>query len=121
MQRLDAVATVQAIAAVPLLVLVPVLSFGEFGSWHSWIPVLYLGLVPMAMGHGLFGWSLGVLKASTVTLFTLVEPLVAALLAVIVVGERLTVSGWIGLGLVLVGLVVLSRPQHEGTRPRAAA
>ena len=116
--RLAAVATVQGVAALPLLCLVPLLSGGEFGIWQSWIPVLYLGLIPMAVGHGLFGWSLGVLRTSTVTLFTLVEPMVASLLAVALVGERLTVSGWTGLALLLAGLAVLSWPERAHAHAR---
>ena len=65
----------------------------------------YISLVPMFLGYVLFGYGLTRLSPSTATTVTLLEPAVAALLAVLVVGERLTPLGWIG--LVLIGLVLL--------------
>lgn len=49
-------------------------------------------------------------KASTAITITLFEPVVAALLAVWVVGERLGVQGWIGIVLILLCLVVITLP-----------
>ena len=70
------------------------------------VPLVEVGAA--AIGHALFGWSLAALSASTVTLYTLLEPAVATVLAVWILGERLTAGGWAGLSLVLLGLVVLS-------------
>lgn len=70
----------------------------------------YMALVPMFLGYFLFGIGLARLRPSTVTAITLVEPAVAALLAVVVVGERLVPLGWFGLALLVVslGLLVLA-------------
>ena len=70
--------------------------------------VLYLALGPMLLAYVLFGTGLRGLRSSTVTVITLLEPLVATLLAVLIVGERLTSVGWVGLALILVGLAVVS-------------
>ena len=70
--------------------------------------VLYLALGPMLLAYVLFGTGLRGLRSSTVTVITLLEPLVATLLAVLIVGERLTPVGWVGLALILVGLAVVS-------------
>lgn len=68
----------------------------------------YMALVPMFLGYVLFGIGLARIPARSATTITLVEPAVAALLAVIVVGERFGVGGWIGLGLVGAALVVVA-------------
>jgi DME family drug/metabolite transporter len=49
------------------------------------------------------------MPASRAAVFTLFEPVVAVILAVVFVGEVLMPIGWLGLVVVLVGLGVLSR------------
>ena len=73
---------------------------------------LYLALGPMFVAYLLFGAGLRTVSSSRATTVTLLEPVVATLLAVLVVGERLAPPGWLGLALVLVGVaaVVTSRP-----------
>jgi DME family drug/metabolite transporter len=70
----------------------------------------YMVLVPMFVGYLCFGYGLSRTRASTATTLTLLEPAVAALLAVIVVGERLSTAGWAGLAAIGVALVVLTTP-----------
>ncbi|MEZ5085019.1 MAG: DMT family transporter [Tessaracoccus sp.] len=68
----------------------------------------YMAMVPMFLGYLLFGFGLARVPASTATTITLTEPAVAALLAVLIVGERLSPLGWLGLGLVAVVLLILA-------------
>ncbi|WIB16025.1 EamA family transporter [Curtobacterium sp. MCPF17_050] len=79
----------------------------------------YMALVPMFAGYVLFGYGLSQVPASTATTLTLIEPAVAAILAVLVVGEQLTVVGWVGLGLIGVVLVILTTAPT--TKPGAKA
>jgi DME family drug/metabolite transporter len=67
----------------------------------------YLAVGPMFAAYLLFGFGLRHLRSSVATTITLIEPLVATLLAVLVVGERLEVIGWIGLALIFAGIAVL--------------
>jgi DME family drug/metabolite transporter len=67
----------------------------------------YLAIGPMFVAYLLFGVGLRGIRSSTVTTITLLEPVVATVLAVTVVGERLAPIGWVGLVLVLAGLTVL--------------
>jgi DME family drug/metabolite transporter len=46
--------------------------------------------------------------ASRAAVFTLFEPVVAVVLAVLVVGEVITPLGWVGLVIVLIGLGFLT-------------
>jgi DME family drug/metabolite transporter len=76
-------------------------------SWTNFGVGAYMALVPMFAGYVLFGWGLARVRASTATGLSLVETVVAAVLAVLVVGERLPVTGWIGAAAVLAGMVFL--------------
>lgn len=67
----------------------------------------YLAIGPMFVAYLLFGVGLRSIRSSTVTTITLLEPVVATVLAVVIVGERLAPIGWVGLGMVLAGLAVL--------------
>jgi DME family drug/metabolite transporter len=82
------------------------------------ITALYLGVVPTALAYVLFVRALGRLSAATVTTLVLAEPLVATLLGVAVLDERLAASAIVGCALVLAGLVVLASGAQA---PRATA
>jgi DME family drug/metabolite transporter len=66
----------------------------------------YLAIVPMAISYLLFGYGLRALSASVATTLALAEPVVATLLAVLVVGEHLTALAWAGLLLVGLGISI---------------
>lgn len=68
----------------------------------------YMALVPMFLGYLLFGFGLTRVSSSTATTVTLTEPAVATILAVLIVGERLTVLGWTGLGIIAAVLLILT-------------
>lgn len=79
-------------------------------SAQSLTVAAYMALVPMFLGYFLFGLGLARVRPSTATTLTLTEPAVAAVLAVVVVGERMNAAGWVGLALIGVGLVLLTVP-----------
>jgi hypothetical protein len=69
---------------------------------------VYMALVPMFAGYVLFGWGLARVRASAATTISLAETVVAAILAVLVVGERLPALAWAGAALVTGSLFVLT-------------
>ena len=75
---------------------------------EAFLVAAYMALVPMFFGYLLFGFGLTRVSASTATTVTLTEPAVAAVLAVVVVGERLATAGWVGLGIVGGALLILA-------------
>ena len=95
------------LGALPLLVVLAVLGAPLLDSWLSVGLTAYLALGPMLVAYVLFGIGLRTVRSSTATTITLLEPVFATVLAVLVVGERLTVVGWAGFVLVLGGLAVL--------------
>lgn len=67
---------------------------------------IYMAVVPMFLGYRLFGFGLNFVDASKATLITLIEPLVAAALAIVIIGEKFTLVGWLGAALVSVCLLL---------------
>lgn len=68
----------------------------------------YIALVPMFLGYFAFGYGLAKIPASSATTLTLTEPAVATVLAVWIVGERLTPFGWVGMASFGVVLLLLA-------------
>ncbi|CAN5119789.1 EamA family transporter [soil metagenome] len=95
------------LGAVLLLPVLIVTGAPLLQSWGTVGIAAYLALGPMFVAYLLFGVGLRSIRSSSVTTITLLEPVVATVLAVLVVGERLGWIGWVGLGLVLAGLAVL--------------
>lgn len=105
------------------LMLVPVLlATGAplLASWSNAGVGLYMALVPMFTGYVLFGFGLARIPVSTATTLSLLEPAVAAVFAVLVVGEHLPVLGWTGIVLVIACLGVLTVPSRPLRAPRRA-
>jgi drug/metabolite transporter, DME family len=93
-----------AIALAPVLILTggPIL-----GSGLSIGIAAYLAIGPMFLAYLLFGIGVTSIRSSAATTITLIEPLVATVLAVVVVGERLNWSGWLGIALIMAGVTAL--------------
>ena len=73
-------------------------------------------VVTMAVSYGLLYAGLRTTSGSAATVATLVEPLSAALLAALVLGERLTWPALLGGALILAAVVAL-RPAEEQPIP----
>ncbi|WOS37253.1 hypothetical protein RP300_00800 [Oligella urethralis] len=123
MQRqIPARAAMGSIFGIGGLLLMPVLfTTGApfLASWNNAAVGIYMALVPMFLGYLCFGYGLARIQASTATTITLLEPVVAAALAAVIVGERLPTMGWIGVGLIFVCLVCITLPAH--TRKQSLA
>lgn len=103
-----------------LLMPVLVMSGGPFlASWTNAAVGLYMAAVPMFLGYLAFGYGLARVRASMATVITLFEPVVAAILAVLIVGERLPASGWIGVGMVIGCLAIITCPMPRILQSRA--
>jgi DME family drug/metabolite transporter len=77
----------------------------------------YLGAVATALAYSLFFASLSAVRAATVSVVTLAEPLTAAAIAVLVLGERLTWQLVAG-AMVLLGAVLLLARSEARPRPQ---
>ncbi|MBD9528489.1 MULTISPECIES: DMT family transporter [Paracoccus] len=101
------------------LLLMPVLiaTGGPFlQSWNNAAVGIYMALVPMFLGYLAFGYGLARIPASTATTVTLTEPVVAAVFAILIVGERLSAMGWLGVTLIVSCLIVITVPLRMPVR-----
>jgi DME family drug/metabolite transporter len=104
----SAMASLFGVAAIILL---PSLFFtGQnlFTTAENTMMILYIALIPMFLGYLLYGFGLRTIEASTATMISLIEPLVAAILAVWVLDEVFLPIGWLGMGLVCLCLFIQS-------------
>jgi len=76
----------------------------------------YLGAVSTAMAYSLFFASLGAVRATTVSVVTLAEPLTASVIAVLVLGERLTWQLGLGAAVLLGAVLLLARAESRPAR-----
>ena len=124
-RRVDPIALTTAATAVGAVALAPFLGLAAATSERvvtsdafSLTMLTYLGVATMALSYGLLYAGLRTTSGSAATVATLVEPLSAALLAVLLLGERLTVTALIGGGLILAAVVAL-RPTEDLPAPAA--
>jgi len=105
----DSTASMAAMFSGGALLLSPLL-LAHSPAWVATGPglviALYLGIVTVGLAYTLYGIALRHLEAPTVITLTLLEPITAALLGAIVVHEGIRPAGWVGIALVLVGLVL---------------
>lgn len=83
---------------------------GWLASPDGILLALWLGVVTTAVAYLLFGRGLAGLTAATASTVTLAEPVTAALLGLLVLGERLPVTAAAGMGVVAVAIAVLVIP-----------
>jgi DME family drug/metabolite transporter len=102
------------------LLLVPVLIVagpGFLGSAGGLGLALYLGAIPTALAYVLFSRGLRSLTSGETATLVLAEPLTAAALGVVVLGEHPSVAAGAGAALVLAGLAILALPRRRSIEP----
>ncbi len=76
--------------------------------------LVYLGLVPGVIGHGLLNWAVRHVPVHVVSLAVLLEPIGATLLTVIVLGSTVEPTEALGGAVVLLG-IALGVPRSRGS------
>lgn len=103
----------------PLAIAFPVgaVAFAPIALWKGvhydisltgWLLLLYLGVGPSALAYVMFQRGLKDVPATTASVVTLLEPLVAAILAWAMFDERLGWWGWLGAALLIGAIATLS-------------
>jgi len=106
----SSIAVTAVIFCLGALLLLPVLLHGDLG-WllqpRSIAVVLHLGLVATALSYLLFSQGLKTVPVGTAVTLSLAEPMTAATLGLLVLGEQLNVQAIFGISLILTGLLAL--------------
>lgn len=99
--------------ALPLLVVLAVTGGPLVSDFDNLTRGVYLALGPLVLAYLLFGYALTRASASLVTLVTLLEPVFATILAVLLLGEVLPAIGWVGIALLVSGVAVATVPRRS--------
>lgn len=84
----------------------------------SWLLLVYLGTVTMAVAYVLLFAGLRSTTSSSAVVATLLEPVTAVLIAVLLLDERPTAAVVVGALLILVAIATLGRQQEEEPQPQ---
>ena len=119
---LDITTVLPVVFTVAAAVQLPALAFADWG-WLAtdsgrWM-VLYLALVPTVLAYALFNRGLVGVDSATASTVGLVEPLVATVLAVLVLDESLTPVQAVGAVLVGAGVLLAARAPEPYARMEA--
>jgi drug/metabolite transporter, DME family len=82
----------------------------------AWALLAALGLGTTLLANALYYWGLARIEASRAAILASLEPSVAALLALLVFGEALSVLGWVGVLVVTLG-VAAAHAGRAGAEP----
>ncbi|MEN8336446.1 EamA family transporter [Acinetobacter baumannii] len=107
---IDARATMGIVFGVSAFILLPTLFFTGSNLLNysvNWGVAIYLAVIPMFLGYFLFSVGLKKIATSKAITLSLFEPFVATLLAIFVVGEHLSLIGYLGLSLIFVCIFLL--------------
>ncbi|WP_434223288.1 DMT family transporter [Vibrio alginolyticus] len=104
-----AMGSVFGIGGVLLLPTLFITGDNLFASSTNTTVMLYMALIPMGLGYVAFGFGLRFVTASGASILTLFEPVIAAALAVAIVGEEISFIGWVGITLTIVCLFLQSK------------
>lgn len=87
----------------------------------AWMLLVYLGTIPTALAYLLFFKGMRSTSATTASVSTLLEPLVATLLAWFLFGERFTPVGFLGVAILGASLLLLYHGATAPLRPKGKA
>ena len=112
----DAKASIGLIFGFGAMLLLPTALYTGSNLFDEAIHVYVVGymmLIPMFLGYLLFGYGLRTVPASRAVTLTLFEPFMAAVFAMLIVGEQLDGLGWLGMGLIFVCLIILFKVEDQ--------
>lgn len=120
LKKAEAIPSVAVIFSISAFMLMPFLFLFEtkgLVTVSGISTVIYLGIATTSIAYILFSVGLRKIPSSSAVTLSLAEPLTAAVLSVVIVGERLDLLSWTGITLLLGGILVLT---FSGRRKKAA-
>ncbi|MGB0544046.1 MAG: DMT family transporter [Longimicrobiales bacterium] len=80
----------------------------------AWVVLLVFSILTIAVAHFLFFDALARIDASRASIATAIEPVVAATLATMLLGQGLSTLGWTGIALVVLGVAGVGATARDG-------
>ena len=84
----------------------------------SWLLLVYLGVVTMGFAYVLLFAGLRSTTSGAAVVATLLEPVTAVLIAVLLLGERLSAAAALGALLILAAITTLGRHAEQEPQPQ---
>ncbi|MGD3105946.1 DMT family transporter [Streptomyces sp. YGL11-2] len=81
---------------------------------RSLVLIAYIAAVPTALAYGLYFAGLAAVRAATASVISLIEPVSAAAIAVLFLGERLTTATAVGTAVLLTAVAALAVTEARG-------
>ncbi|WP_328687069.1 DMT family transporter [Streptomyces caniferus] len=110
--------TISAFAVGALCLLPLAVAEGLWPQGHdlgrSLVLLGYIAAVPTALAYGLYFAGLAAVRAATASVISLIEPVSAAVIAVLFLGERLTMATVLGTGVLLSAVAALAVAEARG-------
>lgn len=97
-----------------LMVLYALLTHMRLPARRDIVPIIGLGLIGISITQFSFSFGITSVDPGTATFLISTVPVMTAILARFWLGEQLSLAGWLGIGLTVIGTVVLVRGQGEG-------
>jgi DME family drug/metabolite transporter len=108
-------ARVFAIAAVLVAPMLPFIDWSWLRTLSGLTMAIWLGVVTVAIAYWAYASGLQRLKPTDTTALTLVEPVMATILAATILNERPTAVAWIGIVIVVVSLASSAGERFNST------
>jgi len=78
-------------------------------SWKGWLGALYMAAIASVLAYMIFYYALGKISASRLVAFSYLQPVIATLLSIWLLGDKVTPHLLVGGALVLVGVALAER------------
>lgn len=114
METVSAVAVIFSLSACCLLPFLLLFDVSYITVPLNFSLIIYLGIGATSLSYLLFSFGLKQIPSSSAVTLSLAEPLTAAVLGVAVVGEVLSGLSWLGVGLLLCGILILTIGDRRG-------
>ena len=96
-------------AAVTLLLIALISGTSLLGyTYHEYLGLLFLGIVPTIIGHNAIYYSVKYVSPTIVSAFPLGEPILATILAFFIFGESIGINIYIGGSITFLGLILIT-------------
>ena len=113
-QRHSSFQSVAPVLTFGAIIQAPLSLGGDFSFMHEpkfILGVLYGGIATAGIAYGFFTYGISKIGTATAVTVGLMEPLTAAAMGVLLLGETIAPIGYLGIVFILIGLVIVSRPR----------